>query len=185
MNELERALDLLKKSLKAYGKVPGQVTSVAGVEAQIGVLYYMMGCYADSYDYLKVAISKFRIAGEMKSGVFGITLNQLGLACIQVELFKEAADLFEEARGILETVYGPHHPNTLGVYNNLAGTYDAMGRWDEAIEILEYVVGLREDKLGTASTDVDNEKQWLAELLKESGRDRSKGSRSLEFLLDG
>ena len=58
-------------------------------------------------------------------------------------------------------------------------------RWDEAIEILEYVVGLREDKLGTANTDVDNEKQWLAELLKESGRDRSKGSRSLEFLLDG
>ncbi|GKC13406.1 kinesin light chain-related 2-like protein [Tanacetum coccineum] len=185
MNELERALDLLKKSLKAYGKVPGQVTSVAGVEAQIGVLYYMMGCYSDSYNYLKVAISKFRVAGEMKSGVFGITLNQLGLACIQVELFKESADLFEEARGILETVYGPHHPNTLGVYNNLAGTYDAMGRWDEAIEILEYVVGLREDKLGTASTDVDNEKQWLAELLKESGRDRSKGSRSLEFLLDG
>lgn len=58
-------------------------------------------------------------------------------------------------------------------------------RWDDAIEILEYVVGMREDKLGTANPDVDNEKKWLAELLKESGRNRRKGSRSLEFLLDG
>ncbi|KAI7735359.1 hypothetical protein M8C21_017533 [Ambrosia artemisiifolia] len=185
MNQLEQALDLLKKSLKAYGTGPGQLTTVAGVEAQIGVLCYMMCSYFDSYEYFKSAISKFRAAGEKKSGVFGITLNQMGLACVQIESFDEAVDLFEEARSVLETEYGPHHPNTLGVYSNLAGTYDALGRWDDAIEILEYVVGMREDKLGTASADVDNEKQWLAELLKESGRDRRKGSRSLEFLLDG
>ncbi|KAI3784735.1 hypothetical protein L1987_43840 [Smallanthus sonchifolius] len=185
MNELDRALDLLKKSLKAYGTGPGQVTTVAGVEAQIGVLCYMMGSYLDSYGYFKSAISKFRVAGEKRSGVFGITLNQMGLACVQIESFDEAADLFEEARCILEMEYGHHHPNTLGVYSNLAGTYDAMGRWDDAIEILEYVVGMREEKLGTANPDVDNEKRWLAELLKESGRDRSKGSRSLAFLLDG
>ncbi|XP_076943533.1 protein KINESIN LIGHT CHAIN-RELATED 2-like [Bidens hawaiensis] len=185
MNKLDRALDLLKKSLKAYGTGPCQVTTVAGVEAQIGVLCYMMGSYFDSYEYFKSAILKFRAAGEKKSGVFGVTLNQMGLACVQIESFVEAADVFEEARSVLETEYGPHHPNTLGVYSNLAGTYDAMGRWDEAIEILEYVVGMREDKLGTANPDVDNEKQWLADLLKESGRDRRKGSRSLEFLLDG
>ncbi|KAM0005557.1 putative tetratricopeptide-like helical domain superfamily [Helianthus debilis subsp. tardiflorus] len=185
MNELEKALDLLKKSLKAYGTGPGQLTTVAGVEAQIGVLCYMMGSYFDSYDYFKSSISKFRVAGEKKSGVFGVTLNQMGLACVQIESFAEAADVFEEARSVLETEYGPHHPSTLGVYNNLAGTYDALGRWDDAIEILEYVVGMREDKLGTASADVDNEKRWLAELLKESGRNRRKGSRSLEFLLDG
>ncbi|KAK9067286.1 hypothetical protein SSX86_014612 [Deinandra increscens subsp. villosa] len=185
MNELDRALELLKKSLKAYGTAPGQVMTVAGVEAQIGVLCYMMGSYSESYGYFKSSISKFRVAGEKKSGVFGVTLNQMGLACVQIESFGEAADLFEEARAVLETEYGPHHPNTLGVYSNLAGTYDAMGRWDDAIEILEYVVGLREDKLGTAEPEVDNEKLWLAELLKESGRDRSKGSRSLQFLLDG
>ncbi|XP_076939241.1 protein KINESIN LIGHT CHAIN-RELATED 2-like [Bidens hawaiensis] len=185
MNKLDRALDLLKKSLKAYGTGPGQVTTVAGVEAQIGVLCYMMGSYFDSYEYFKSAILKFRAAGEKKSGVFGVTLNQMGLACVQIGSFVEAADVFEEARSVLETEYGPHHPNTLGVYSNLAGTYDAMGRWDEAIEILEYVVGMREDKLGTANPDVDNEKQWLVDLLKESGRDRRKGSRSLEFLLDG
>lgn len=185
MNELDQALDLLKKALKAYGKGPGLLTTVAGVEAQIGVLCYMTGRYFESYDYFKISISKFRAAGEKKTALFGIVLNQMGLACVQIESIDEAADLFEEARGVFETEYGPQHPDTLGVYRNLAGTYDAMGRWDDAIEILEFVVEMREEKLGTANPDVDNEKRWLAELLKESGRDRSKESRSLEFLLDG
>ncbi|KAJ9564160.1 hypothetical protein OSB04_000126 [Centaurea solstitialis] len=184
MNELDQAVNLLKKALKAYGKAPGQVSTVAGIEAQIGVLYYMMGSYKQSYDCLKTAISKLRVVGEKKSALFGVALNQMGLACVQIHSINEAADLFEEARGILETEYGPHHPDTLGVYSNLAGTYDAMGRWNDAIEILEYVVGMREEKLGTANPDVDDEKRRLVELLAEAGRDRNKKSLSLEFLLD-
>ncbi|KAJ0654920.1 putative tetratricopeptide-like helical domain superfamily [Helianthus annuus] len=80
----------------------------------------MMRSYSDSYDYFTVAVSKLRV----------------------IDLLDEVADLFEEAKGVLEVEYGPHHPDTLGVYNNLAGTYDAMGRWEDAIEILEYVVGM-------------------------------------------
>jgi hypothetical protein len=48
---------------------------------------------------------------------------------VQCYAINEAADLFKEARSILEKEYGPHHPDTLGVYSNLAGTYDAMGRY--------------------------------------------------------
>nr|XP_043607321.1 protein KINESIN LIGHT CHAIN-RELATED 2-like isoform X2 [Erigeron canadensis] len=185
MNELDQSLNLLKKALKAYGKAPGHLSTTAGIEAQIGVLYYMMGRYVESYDCLKTAISKLRAVGEKKSGLFGVALNQMGLACVQIHSINEAADLFEEARGILEAEYGPHHHDTLGVYSNLAGTYDAMGRWNDAIEILEYVVGMREEKLGTANPDVDDEKRRLAELLEDAGRHRNKKSLSLEFLLDG
>ena len=56
-------------------------------------------------------------------------------------------------------------------------------RWEDAIEILEYVVGMREEKLGTASSDVDDEKRRLAQLLKDAGRGRSKKNLSLELLL--
>nr|XP_043634705.1 protein KINESIN LIGHT CHAIN-RELATED 2-like [Erigeron canadensis] len=185
MNELSAAINLLKKALKVFGKAQGQLSTVAGVEAQMGVLYYMMGNYSDSYDYFKVAVSKLRVVAEKKSALFGNVLNQMGLACVQIDLLDEAADLFEEAKGVLEVEYGPHHPDTLGVYSNLAGTYDAMGRWEDAIDILEYVVGMREEKLGTASSDVDDEKRRLALLLKDAGRRRSKKSLSLEFLLDG
>ena len=59
-----------------------------------------------------------------------------------------------------------------------------LHRLDDAIEILEYVVGMREEKLGTVNPDVDDEKRRLAELLKEAGRVRNRKPRSLETLLD-
>ena len=101
MDELGPAINLLKKALKVVGKVQGQLSTIAGVEAQMGVLYYMMRLYSDSYDYFKIAVSKLRIVAEKKSALFGSVLNQMGLACVQIEL------LFEEAKGVLEVEYGP------------------------------------------------------------------------------
>lgn len=66
----------------------------------------------------------------------------------------------------------------------LHGDLDTLCRLDEAIEILEYIVGVREEKLGTANPDVADEKKRLAELLKEAGRVRNRKARSLENLLD-
>lgn len=57
-------------------------------------------------------------------------------------------------------------------------------RVEDAIEILEYILKIREEKLGTANPDVDDEKKRLAELLKEAGRTRNKKGKSLENLLD-
>ncbi|KAJ6799373.1 protein KINESIN LIGHT CHAIN-RELATED 2-like [Iris pallida] len=185
MGDNEQALKLLKKALKLYKNSPGQQSTVAGIEAQMGVLYYIMGSYGESYASFKNAIAKLRATGEKKKkAIFGIALNQMGLTCVQRFAINEAAELFEEAKAVLEQEYGPYHPDTLGVYSNLAGTYDAMGRLDDAIELLERVVGIREEKLGTANPDVDDEKRRLAELLKEVGRVRRRKARSLETLLD-
>ena len=59
-----------------------------------------------------------------------------------------------------------------------------LNRLDDAIEILDYVVGMREEKLGTANPDVDDEKRRLGELLKDAGKVRNRKSRSLVTLLD-
>ncbi|KAF7820625.1 protein KINESIN LIGHT CHAIN-RELATED 2 [Senna tora] len=48
---------------------------------------------------------------------------------------------------------------------------------DDAIEILVYVVGMKEEKLGTANPDVEDEKPRLAHELKEAGRARNNKSR--------
>ncbi|XP_016651339.1 PREDICTED: nephrocystin-3 [Prunus mume] len=184
MNDLEQAVKLLQKALKIYNDAPGQQSTIAGIEAQMGVMYYMLGNYSESYDSFKSAISKLRATGEKKTAFFGIVLNQMGLACVQRYSINEAQEFFEEARTVLEHECGRYHPDTLGVYSNLAGTYDATGRLEDAIEILEYVVEMREEKLGTANPDVDDEKRRLAELLKEAGRVRSRKARSLENLLD-
>ncbi|WOL02211.1 hypothetical protein Cni_G10930 [Canna indica] len=183
MGEPEEALKLLQKALKLLEDAPGQWSTVAGIEAQMGVMYYMIGRYSDARSSFESAVAKLRASGERKSAFFGVLLNQMGLACVQLFKIDEAAALFEEARAVLEQECGTSHPDTLGVYSNLAATYDAMGRVEEAIDILENVLKLREEKLGTANPDVDDEKKRLTELLKEAGRTRNRKAKSLENLL--
>ncbi|KAJ8753615.1 hypothetical protein K2173_022856 [Erythroxylum novogranatense] len=183
MNELDEAIKLLQKALKIYKDALGQQSTIAGIEAQMGVIYYMLMNYSESYNSFNNAISKLRSCGEKKSSFFGIALNQMGLTCVQRCAISEAAQLFEEAKSILEQECGPYHPDTLGVYSNLAATYDAMGRLDDAIELLEFIVRAREEKLGTANPDVDDEMRRLTELLKEAGRVQGRTGRSLQNLL--
>ncbi|CAH9124908.1 unnamed protein product [Cuscuta epithymum] len=183
-NEPEEALKLLSKSLKLLEDKPGQQSTIAGLEARMGVMFYMVGRYDEARSSFESAVAKLRASGERKSAFFGVVLNQMGLSSVQLFKIDEAAELFEEAREILEHECGPCHQDTLGVYSNLAATYDAMGRVEDAIEILEYVLKLREEKLGTANPDFDDEKKRLAELLKEAGKCRNKKAKSLENLID-
>ncbi|KAK9093920.1 hypothetical protein Scep_025389 [Stephania cephalantha] len=184
VNEPDEALKLLQKAMKLLEDVPGQRSAIAGIEAQMGVIFYMVGKYGESRSSFESAIKKLRASGERKSAFFGVMLNQMGLACVQLYKIDEAAELFEEARGILEQECGLCHPDTLGVYSNLAAIYDAMGRVEDAIEILESILKVREEKLGTANPDVDDEKKRLAELLKEAGRSRNRKAKSLLNLID-
>ncbi|XP_061354091.1 protein KINESIN LIGHT CHAIN-RELATED 1-like [Gastrolobium bilobum] len=184
MNELEPALKLLHKALEIHNNAPSHQRTIAGIEAQMGVMYYTLENHTESYNAFKNAVSKLRATGEKKSAFFGVVLNQMGLVCVQRCALSEAAELFEEAKIVLEQELGPYHPETLGVYSNLAGTYDAMGRVDDAIKILEYIVVMREEKLGTANPDVADEKRRLDELLKETGRVRNRKTKSLENLFD-
>ncbi|XP_057980543.1 protein KINESIN LIGHT CHAIN-RELATED 1-like [Malania oleifera] len=184
VNDPEEALKLLQRAMRLLQDTPGQRSTIAGIEAQMGVMFYIVGRYREARSSFENAVARLRASGESKSAFFGILLNQMGLACAQLYDIDEAATLFEEARGIMEQECGLCHLDTLGVYSNLAATYDAMGRVDDAIEILEYILTVREEKLGTANPEVDDEKKRLAQLLREVGRSRSRKGKSLEKLLD-
>ena len=129
INEPEEALKLLEKAMMLLEDTPGQRSKIAGIEAQMGVMFYVTGMYGKARNSFESAIAKLRSNGEKKSVFFGIVLNQLGLACVQLYKIDEAARLFEEAREILEQECGSFHLDTVGVYSNLAATYDALGRW--------------------------------------------------------
>lgn len=128
VDEPEEALKLLQKAMKLLEDKPGQQSTVAGIEARMGVMFYMIGQYEEARSSFDSAVAKLRACGERKSAFFGVVLNQMGLACVQLFKIDEAAELFEEARSILEQECGPCHQDTLGVYSNLAATYDATGR---------------------------------------------------------
>eukprot|EP00253_Pinus_taeda_P008117 PITA_08117 len=226
--KLRESKTYCENSLRIYNKpvVGHPPEDIAGGLTELSAIYEAMSEPEQALCLLQKAlkilddapVGKLRASGERKSSFFGVVLNQMGLACIQRYAINEAADLFEEAKSILEEVCGPYHPDTLAVYSNLAGTYDAMGGSVDvvfvsifsldglngfsiskliftsleslldsmvggSIGVLECVVGMREEKLGTTNPDVDNQKKRLAELLKEVGRARNRKAKSLETLL--
>lgn len=128
LNEHEEALKLLQKAMKLLEDTPGYHSTIAGIEAQMGVMLYVVGRYGEARSSFESAVVKLRASGESKSAFFGIVLNQMGLACLQLYRINEATELFEEARGVLEQECGSCHLDTLGIYSNLAATYDALGR---------------------------------------------------------
>jgi tetratricopeptide (TPR) repeat protein len=114
--------------MKLLEDKPGQQSTIAGIEARMGVMFYVVGRYEEARNSFESAVTELRTSGERKSAFFGVVLNQMGLACVQLFKIDEACGLFEEARAILEQECGPCHQDTIGVYSNLAATYDAMGR---------------------------------------------------------
>eukprot|EP01018_Ginkgo_biloba_P041033 Gb_01173 [translate_table: standard] len=68
----------LTEVLKILDDAPRQQNAVAGIEAQMGVNYYVLGKYGESYASFKNAVAKLRASEEKKSAFFGIVLNQMG-----------------------------------------------------------------------------------------------------------
>ncbi|CAK7348695.1 unnamed protein product [Dovyalis caffra] len=184
LNKHEEALKLLNMAMKLLKDTPGQRSMIAGIEAQMGVMFYKIRRYGEARSSFENAVAKLRASGDTRSVFFGIMLNQMGLASVQLYRIDEAVECFEEAKQILEQECGSCDIDTLGVYSNLAATYDAMGRVEDATVILEYILRLREEKLGTANPEVADEKRRLVVLLKEAGRARIRKGNSLVNLLD-
>lgn len=183
MNEREQALMFLQRALDILEGLPGHQSAVAGIEGQMGVLYYVLGRYEEAFMAFKNSVSKLRAAGERRSALLGILLNQMGLACLGLNEIWHSADLFEEAKSIFEEIWGTQHADTLVVSSNLAGVYDALGRSGEAIDLLENILEVKEERLGTVHPEVEEERHRLMQLLKEAGRDRVRKTNTLEELL--
>ncbi|MCO5579233.1 hypothetical protein L7F22_033087 [Adiantum nelumboides] len=183
MNEREQAIMFLQRALDILEGLPGHHSAVAGIEGQMGVMYYVLGRYEEAFMAFKNAISKLRAAGEGRSSVLGILLNQMGLACVGLHEIWHSADLFEEAKSIFEEILGPVHADTLAISSNLAGAYDALGRSSEAIDLLERILDVKEERLGTVHPEVEDERHRLMQLLQEAGRDRVRKTNTLEELL--
>ncbi|KAH7427910.1 hypothetical protein KP509_10G066700 [Ceratopteris richardii] len=183
MNEREQAIMFLQRAHDILEVLPGHQSAVAGIEGQIGVMYYLLGRYEEAFMAFKNVISKLRAAGEGRSSVLAILLNQMGLACIGLGEIWHSAGLFEESKSIFEEILGTIHADTLAIASNLAGAYDALGRSEEAIDLLEKILEVKEERLGTVHPEVEAERHRLMQLLREAGRDRVRKTNTLEELL--
>ncbi|KAL4362327.1 hypothetical protein GQ457_04G030540 [Hibiscus cannabinus] len=140
LNEPEEVLKLLENTMKLLEDTDGHRSTIAGIEALMSVMFYLDGRNGEDHSSFESAVEKLHANGENKSAFFGIVLNQMRIANVLLYRIDKAIEIFKNARKILEQECGSYHLETLGVYSNLAVTYDAMGRVEDAIEILEYIL---------------------------------------------
>ncbi|XP_002989709.2 protein KINESIN LIGHT CHAIN-RELATED 1 [Selaginella moellendorffii] len=183
LSEREQAMCLLRKALESIKNIPGEPRSAAGIEAQMGVLYYIMGNFSESHSAFSSAVDKLRSAGETNTLMLGVLLNQMGLALFELEQIHEAVAVLEEAQHVLAEACGVYHPDTIAVCSNLAGGYDALGRVEDAIDLLQVVLRSQEERLGTVHPDVVDERLRLEQMLRETGKPLVRKTSTLEELL--
>jgi serine/threonine protein kinase/tetratricopeptide (TPR) repeat protein len=83
---------------------------------------------------------------------------------------KTAIEQFQAARHLYAAHRGPDHPDTLGSMHYLANSYDAAGRFQEALKLREETLQLMNAKLGPNHPDTLVSMHWLANSYRLVGR---------------
>lgn len=102
--------------------------SVAGCQAQIGMLLFFTGKVTEAVPYMEEAAKNLRDSFGDGHFSLALVLNHLAVAQVELENLSKAVDLFEEAKGILTKTHGPGQQDTLAVYHNLMKVYSNLGR---------------------------------------------------------
>ena len=87
----------------------------------------------------------------------------------EIGILGEAVEL-DATVGIVEDVLGAEHPDTFIAHNNLALAYVFAGRFGEAVELFEWVLGEREEVLGAKHPDTLSSRSGLAGAYVSAGR---------------
>ena len=147
--------------------------------------YGDVGCFGEAIElFEQVLAEQERVLGPDHPDTL-ITRNNLAGAYHSAGRFGEAIELYEQVLAeyervlgddhpdtfeLFEQVLGDDHPDTLTVRDNLAGAYDSVGRFGEAIELYEQVLAGYEWVLGDDHPDTLTVRDNLAGAYDSVGR---------------
>jgi eukaryotic-like serine/threonine-protein kinase len=94
----------------------------------------------------------------------------LGMSFLALGDARTAAEQELAARALYARHRGPDHPDTLASMNNLAASYEGLGRYAEALRLYEETLALRKAKLGPDHPDTLASMNNLANSYYDLGR---------------
>nr|KJB41577.1 hypothetical protein B456_007G110100 [Gossypium raimondii] len=165
LTEPEEAVKLLEMAMKLLEDTHGNISTIARIEAQMGGMFYLVGRYGEVRSSFESAMAKLHASGESKFAFFGIVLNQMGLA--NVQLYR-----IDEAIGMILLVLLKPFTNCSFARHSKKGSRDYIlnSLFIYAIEILKYILKIREEKPGMENPNVDDEKIRLAAIRNRKGK---------------
>jgi tetratricopeptide (TPR) repeat protein len=129
VNEFDKAISLLKRSLDMLERIPQAQHMEGNVAARIGWLLLLTGKVSEAIPYLEDAVERMKDSFGPKHYGVGYVYNNLGAAYMEMDRPQSAAQMFALAKEVMDVSLGPHHSDTIEACQSLANAYNAMGRY--------------------------------------------------------
>ncbi|PVH67206.1 hypothetical protein PAHAL_1G451000 [Panicum hallii] len=140
VNEFDKAISLLKRSLAMLERIPQAQHLEGNVAARIGWLLLLTGKVSEAIPYLEDAVERMKDSFGPKHYGVGYVYNNLGAAYMEMDRPQSAAQMFALAKEVMDVSLGPHHSDTIEACQSLANSYNAMGSYALAMEFQKRVV---------------------------------------------
>ncbi|KAL6633297.1 hypothetical protein ACP70R_025968 [Stipagrostis hirtigluma subsp. patula] len=140
VNEFDKAISLLKRSLAMLERIPQAQHMEGNVAARIGWLLLLTGKVSEAIPYLEDAVERMKDSFGPKHYGVGYVYNNLGAAYMEMDRPQSAAQMFALAKEVMDVSLGPHHSDTIEACQSLANAYNAMGSYALAMEFQKRVV---------------------------------------------
>ncbi|GJM87452.1 hypothetical protein PR202_ga03409 [Eleusine coracana subsp. coracana] len=140
VNEFDKAISLLKRSLEMLERIPQAQHMEGNVAARIGWLLLLIGKVSEAVPYLEDAVERMKDSFGPKHYGVGYVYNNLGAAYMEMDRPQSAAQMFAFAKEVMDVSLGPHHSDTIEACQSLANAYSAMGSYAMAMEFQKRVV---------------------------------------------
>ncbi|XP_062221510.1 protein KINESIN LIGHT CHAIN-RELATED 2-like [Phragmites australis] len=140
VNEFDKAISLLKRSLGMLERIPQAQHMEGNVAARIGWLLLLTGKVSEAVPYLEDAVERMKDSFGPKHYGVGYVYNNLGAAYMEMDRPQSAAQMFALAKEVMDVSLGPHHSDTIEACQSLANAYNAMGSYALAMEFQKRVV---------------------------------------------
>jgi tetratricopeptide (TPR) repeat protein len=129
VNEFDKAISLLKRSLGMLERIPQSQHLEGNVAARIGWLLLLTGKVSEAVPYLEDAVERMKDSFGPKHYGVGYLYNNLGAAYMEMDRPQSAAQMFALAKEVMDVSLGPHHSDTIEACQSLANAYNVMGRY--------------------------------------------------------
>ncbi|CAN6273932.1 unnamed protein product [Urochloa humidicola] len=140
VNEFDKAISLLKRSLGMLERIPQAQHLEGNVAARIGWLLLLTGKVSEAVPYLEDGVERMKDSFGPKHYGVGYVYNNLGAAYMEMDRPQSAAQMFALAKEVMDVSLGPHHSDTIEACQSLANAYNAMGSYPLAMEFQKRVV---------------------------------------------
>ncbi|GJM87379.1 hypothetical protein PR202_ga03327 [Eleusine coracana subsp. coracana] len=140
VNEFDKAISLLKRSLEMLERIPQAQHMEGNVAARIGWLLLLTGKVSEAVPYLEDAVERMKDSFGPKHYGVGYVYNNLGAAYMEMDRPQSAAQMFALAKEVMDVSLGPHHSDTIEACQSLANAYNAMGSYALAMEFQKRVI---------------------------------------------